>query len=161
MPIRDPIPMPIDRWWHGTVDVPSHTLLHPRRYNPFGPMARAASKSIGFGRRGKSDFIICGRRFLSGSTSGGYIKGLPAFPPIAASPGCARGRGNREGFADPDDYFIAGSNLNGDKGPHAAYGLLPEVRQLPPAKNPVDPTSAELSAIRRAVAAYQEIVDTH
>jgi len=32
---------------------------------------------------------------------------------------------------------------------------------LPAAKDPVNPTADELDAIRKAVAAYQEVFDTH
>jgi L-asparaginase len=71
------------------------------------------------------------------------------------------GRGNPEGFADPDDYFIAGSNLTATKARMLLMACLLKFGSLPPAKNPDDPTSADLSAIRTAVAAYQEIFDTH
>jgi hypothetical protein len=71
------------------------------------------------------------------------------------------GRGNPEGFADPDEYFIAGSNLTATKARMLLMACLLKFGSLPPAKNPDDPTAAELSAIRTAVAAYQKIFDTH
>jgi L-asparaginase len=71
------------------------------------------------------------------------------------------GRGNPEGFADPDEYFIAGSNLTATKARMLLMACLLKFGSLPPARNPDEPTSAELSAIRTAVAAYQEIFDTH
>jgi hypothetical protein len=71
------------------------------------------------------------------------------------------GRGNPEGFADPDAYFIAGSNLTATKARMLLMACLLKFGSLPPARNPDDPTSAELSAIRTAVAAYQKIFDTH
>jgi hypothetical protein len=71
------------------------------------------------------------------------------------------GRGNPEGFADPDVYFIAGSNLTSTKARLLLMACLLKFGSLPPAKNPDEPTPAELSAIRTAVAAYQKIFDTH
>jgi L-asparaginase len=71
------------------------------------------------------------------------------------------GRGNPEGFADPDAYFIAGSNLTSTKARLLLMACLLKFGSLPPARNPDEPTPAELSAIRTAVAAYQKIFDTH
>ena len=71
------------------------------------------------------------------------------------------GRGNPEGFADPDEYFIAGSNLTATKARMLLMACLLKFGSLPPARNPDEPTSAELSTIKTAVAAYQKIFDTH
>ena len=71
------------------------------------------------------------------------------------------GRGNPEGFADPHEYFIAGSNLTATKARMLLMACLLKFGSLPPAKNPDDPTSAELTATRAAVAVYQGIFDTH
>jgi L-asparaginase len=71
------------------------------------------------------------------------------------------GRGNPEGFADPDEYFIAGSNLTATKARMLLMACLLKFGSLPPARNPDEPTSVELSAVRTAVAAYQKIFDTH
>jgi L-asparaginase len=71
------------------------------------------------------------------------------------------GRGNPEGFADPDEYFIAGSNLTATKARMLLMACLLKFGSLPPARNPDEPTPAELSEIRTAVAAYQKIFETH
>jgi hypothetical protein len=71
------------------------------------------------------------------------------------------GRGNSEGFADPHEYFIAGSNLTATKARMLLMACLLKFGSLPPANNPDEPTSAELAATRAAVAAYQKIFDTH
>jgi len=71
------------------------------------------------------------------------------------------GRGNPEGFADPDAYFIAGSNLTATKARMLLMACLLKFGSLPPAKDPENPTSAELAATRKAVADYQAIFDTH
>jgi L-asparaginase len=71
------------------------------------------------------------------------------------------GRGNPEGFADPDAYFIAGSNLTATKARMLLMACLLKFGSLPPAQDPENPTSAELTATRTAVAAYQAIFDTH
>jgi L-asparaginase len=71
------------------------------------------------------------------------------------------GRGNPEGFADPDEYFIAGSNLTATKARLLLMACLLKFGSLPPARDPDEPNPAELSAIRTAVAAYQKIFDSH
>jgi L-asparaginase len=71
------------------------------------------------------------------------------------------GRGNPEGFADPDEYFIAGSNLTATKARMLLMACLLKFGSLPPAENPDKPTAAELAATRAAVATYQKIFDTH
>jgi hypothetical protein len=71
------------------------------------------------------------------------------------------GRGNPEGFADPDAYFLAGSNLTATKARMLLMACLLKFGSLPPARDPDEPTPAELSAIRTAVAAYQKVFDTH
>jgi L-asparaginase len=71
------------------------------------------------------------------------------------------GRGSPEGFADPHPYFIAGSNLTATKARMLLMACLLKFGSLPSAKNPDEPTEAELAATRVAVAAYQEIFDTH
>lgn len=71
------------------------------------------------------------------------------------------GRGSPEGFADPHDYFIAGSNLTATKARLLLMACLLKLGSLPPAKNPDQPTADELAATRKAVATYQAIFDTH
>jgi hypothetical protein len=71
------------------------------------------------------------------------------------------GRGAPEGFADPHDYFIAGSNLGSTKARMLLMACLLKLGSLPPAKDPDNPTADELHEIRKAVAAYQQIFDTH
>ena len=71
------------------------------------------------------------------------------------------GRGAPEGFADPHDYFIAGSNLGSRKARMLLMACLMKLGSLPPARDPDNPTPHVLPAIREAVAAYQKIFDTH
>jgi hypothetical protein len=71
------------------------------------------------------------------------------------------GRGNTEGFADPDAYFIAGSNLTATKARMFLMACLLKLGSLPPAADPDSPTAGQLAATRTAVAAYQAIFDTH
>ena len=71
------------------------------------------------------------------------------------------GRGSPEGFADPHDYFIAGSNLTSTKARMLLMACLLKLGSLPPAKDPGSPTAEELASTRKAVAAYQAIFDTH
>jgi L-asparaginase len=71
------------------------------------------------------------------------------------------GRGSPEGFADPHDYFIAGSNLTSTKARMLLMACLLRFGSLPPAKDPDNPSAEELASTRKAVAAYQSIFDTH
>jgi L-asparaginase len=71
------------------------------------------------------------------------------------------GRGSPEGFADPHDYFIAGSNLTSTKARMLLMACLLRFGSLPPAKDPDNPNAEELASTRKAVAAYQSIFDTH
>ncbi len=71
------------------------------------------------------------------------------------------GRGAPEGFADPHEFQIAASNLTGSKARLLLMAALLKLGSLPAAKDPDNPTAAELDAIREGVAAYQKIFDTH
>jgi L-asparaginase len=72
------------------------------------------------------------------------------------------GRGNTEGFVPlHDPSFIGGSNLTATKARLLLIACLMKFGSLPPAANPDDPTSTEAAAIRKKVAAYQAIFDTH
>lgn len=71
------------------------------------------------------------------------------------------GRGSPEGFVDPHEYFIAGSNLTSTKARMLLMACLLRLGSLPPAKDPGNPTADELAATRKAVAAYQAIFNTH
>lgn len=71
------------------------------------------------------------------------------------------GRNAAQGFADPHEFQIAASNLTATKARLLLMACLMKFGSYPAAKNPDNPTAAELAAIRAAVAAYQEIFDTH
>jgi L-asparaginase len=71
------------------------------------------------------------------------------------------GRGTPEGFADPNEFQIAASNLTATKARLLLMACLLRLGSLPAAKDPEHPTEDELNATRSAVAAYQEIFDTH
>ena len=68
--------------------------------------------------------------------------------------------GSPEGFADPHDYFIAGSNLTSTKARMLLMACF-KIGSLPPAKDPANPTADELAATRKAVAPYQSVFNTH
>lgn len=72
------------------------------------------------------------------------------------------GRGNPGGMAyrrDPD--AIAGNNLTATKARMLLMAAMLKLGALPPATDPAKPTDSERSATRAAIAAYQEIFDTH
>lgn len=71
------------------------------------------------------------------------------------------GRGASEGFADPHDFQIAATNLTSTKARLLLMACLLKFGSLPPAKNPDAPTKAEIDAIKKVVAQYQAVFDTH
>ena len=72
------------------------------------------------------------------------------------------GRGNTEGFVPlHDPFFIGGSNLTATKARLLLMACLMKFGSLPPAANADDPTSEEVAVIRKKVAAYQTVFDTH
>jgi L-asparaginase/Glu-tRNA(Gln) amidotransferase subunit D len=71
------------------------------------------------------------------------------------------GRGAPMGFADPTPFQIAAANLTGNKARFLLMACLLKFGSLPPAKDPDNPTQAEIEATRKAVAAYQAVFDTH
>ena len=71
------------------------------------------------------------------------------------------GRNAPEGFADPHEFQIAGSNLTATKARFLLMACLLKFGSYPPAKDPANPTAQEVAAVKAAVAKYQEIFDTH
>ena len=71
------------------------------------------------------------------------------------------GRGAPMGFADPHEFQIAATNLTATKARLLLMACLLKFGSLPAAKDPDKPTSEELNAIRKAVAAYQSVFDMH
>ena len=71
------------------------------------------------------------------------------------------GRGNNEGFTPVRDRFIGGRNLTATKARMLLMACLMKFGSLPPAADPDNPTEAELNAIRKKLADYQTIFDTH
>jgi len=71
------------------------------------------------------------------------------------------GRGAPQGFADPHEFQIAASNLTATKARFLLMACLLKFGSYPPAKDPDNPTAAELEAIRKVVAQYQAVFDTH
>jgi len=97
---------------------------------------------------------------------GGMTNALGAALRIAALSGMPVvkvGRGNAEGFtpARPGDIMIAGNNLTATKARLLLMACIMRLGSLPPAKDPAQPTKAELDAVRAKIAEYQEIFDTH
>jgi hypothetical protein len=71
------------------------------------------------------------------------------------------GRGAPMGFADPTPLHIAAANLTANKARFLLMACLLKFGSIPAAKNPDQPTSDEIDAVRKAVAAYQAVFDTH
>lgn len=71
------------------------------------------------------------------------------------------GRNAPEGFSDLHEFQIGASNLTATKARLLLMACLLKFGSLPAARDPDHPTAAERAALRNAVAAYQEIFDTH
>lgn len=71
------------------------------------------------------------------------------------------GRGAPEGFADASEFAVAGSNLTAIKARLLLMACLMRLGALPVAEDPLNPSQEEKAATRTAVAAYQELFDTH
>jgi hypothetical protein len=72
------------------------------------------------------------------------------------------GRGNTGGMAYKlSPLMIAGNNLTATKARMLLTAALLKLGALPPAADPYHPTELETKATLAAVAAYQEIFDTH
>jgi L-asparaginase len=71
------------------------------------------------------------------------------------------GRGNNEGFTMPVDLFVGGRNLTSTKARLLLMACMMRFGSPPPAANPAQPNKAELDAIRRKLAEYQAVFDTH
>ena len=71
------------------------------------------------------------------------------------------GRGNPQGFADRHEFLIAAANLTATKARLLLMACLLKFGSLPAAQDPDRPTAGERDSTREAVAAYQEVFDTH
>ena len=80
---------------------------------------------------------------------------------LSGIPVAKAGRGASMGFADPHPFQIAATNLTATKARLLLMACLLKFGSLPAAKNPDKPTSEEVEAIRKAVAAYQDVFNTH
>jgi hypothetical protein len=118
---------------------------------------------------------LVGRKLEAGRLAGFVIEGTVPYGKMTSSvrqavlqkavyaglPVVRVGRGSPEGFADPHEYLIAGSNLTATKARMLLMACLLKLGSLPPARDPQNPTAEELAATRKAVAAYQAIFRTH
>tara|TARA_R110002020_G_scaffold17746_5_gene61888 strand:- start:152 stop:1828 length:1677 start_codon:yes stop_codon:yes gene_type:complete len=80
---------------------------------------------------------------------------------LAGLPVVRTGRGYPEGFADPEAWTIAGLNLTSTKARLLLMACLMKFGSLPAAADPANPTPAELDAFKAALAAYQQVFNTH
>jgi L-asparaginase len=71
------------------------------------------------------------------------------------------GRNAPEGFSDPHEFQIAASNLTATKARLLLMACLLKFGSFPPAKDPDNPTDAEVAEVKAAVAKYQTVFDTH
>jgi hypothetical protein len=72
----------------------------------------------------------------------------------------AGGRPGGDAHRD-NQLFIAGNDLSAGKARILLMASMLSLGALPPASDPSAPTADEITACRKAVAAYQAIFDTH
>ncbi|WP_421760893.1 asparaginase domain-containing protein [Devosia sp.] len=123
---------------------------------------------------GDLDFLI--RHKLAGGRLGGFvIEGLVPYGAATSElragmlrqasfmglPVARVGRGYPEGFADPDPWTIAGLNLTSTKARLLLMACLMKFGSLPVAADPANPTDVEVVALKAALAAYQQVFNTH
>jgi hypothetical protein len=73
------------------------------------------------------------------------------------------GRGNAGGLtaAQPYNVFVEGSNLTASKARLLLIAAMMKIGSLPVAHDPENPTEVETNAIKKVIAEYQKIFDTH
>lgn len=73
------------------------------------------------------------------------------------------GRGNADGMVprNPPYLYISGMNLTANKARLLLMASLMKLGALPPARDPEQPTEAELAAIKAKLDEYQAIFDSH
>jgi hypothetical protein len=104
----------------------------------------------------RSAMLVCHELRFSSPTMRASVTGS------APSCGAPRGGGRTEGFVPlHDPSFIGGSNLTATKARLLLMACLTKFGNLPSAASPDHPTSEEAAAIRKKVAAYQTVFDTH
>ena len=73
------------------------------------------------------------------------------------------GRGNAGGLtaAQPYNVFVEGSNLTASKARLLLIAAMMKIGSLPVADDPENPTEIETNAVKKVIADYQKIFDTH
>jgi L-asparaginase len=135
-----------------------------------------AAETFGDDATNEADLgFLIRHRLQSGRLSGFVIEGLVPYgaptselrasmlreASFSGAPVVRVGRGYPEGFADPDPIMIAGRNLTSTKARLLLMACLMKFGSLPPAANPAHPTPSETNALKAAVAACQEVFNTH
>ena len=135
-----------------------------------------AAETFGDDAANEADLAFLIRhRLQTGRLSGFVIEGLVPYgaptselrasmlreASFSGAPIVRVGRGYPEGFADPDPIMIAGRNLTSTKARLLLMACLMKFGSLPPAADPTHPTPSETKVLKAAVAAYQEVFNTH
>jgi hypothetical protein len=73
----------------------------------------------------------------------------------------ARGDAHALVRVNPNNLMVDGNNLIASKARLLLTAAIMKYGSLPPAADPMNPTDAEKDAIRKKIALYQEIFNTH
>lgn len=113
------------------------------------------------------DFPLAGLVAEGAIPSGSCVESMNAAfrrAVLSGLPVVRVGRGNAEGIAKPrgsTELFIGGNNLTATKARLLLMACLMKFGSLPPVVDLDHPTDAEMNAIWRKLAEYQEVFDTH
>ncbi len=85
------------------------------------------------------------------------------FAAYNGMPTVSVGRGNAGGLTAtrPYNLFVEGNNLTASKARLLLIAAMMKFGSLPVAKDPYNPTPAEANAVKKFVAQYQRVFDTH
>jgi L-asparaginase len=110
------------------------------------------SPLAGFVMEGQSPYGSASTRARDMALQRAVYSGLPVV--------CV-GRGNNEGFTVQRGVFLGGNNLTATKARLLLMACLLKFGAYSPAADPSNPTDAETEAIRKKLAQYQEVFNTH
>jgi hypothetical protein len=105
-------------------------------------------------------FIVEGHAPYGTIASSARLQALRAAA-YSGMPVALVGRGNNEGFTQPQPPFIGGRNLTATKARLLLMACLMRFGSPPPAADPATPTEAERAAVGTLIAEYQKVFDWH
>ncbi|MBI4464342.1 MAG: asparaginase [Acidobacteria bacterium] len=165
---QQPVPIKDEKGDLLPTAIPKVTLVKYVRYGASNYSDEATSEVELLARIGKNleEFPLSGFVLEGNSPYGFTYDSMDAAlkrAVLRGMPVVRTGRGNHEGFTPttPNDIWIAGSNLTATKARLLLMACLMKFGSLPVPVDPDNPTQTELEEIRKKIAVYQTVFDTH